>query len=307
MSYAKIHNLYDARAQEILKDPECYALEKIHGTAAYIRWQSGRVQFSSGGEDAVRFRALFDEGALAMAFRRLHGDATVTVYGEAYGGTQQGQAWRYGDVLRFVAYEVSMKGGWRDVPTADQIVRGLGLRFVAWTQVGTDLPSLDRERDAPSVEAQRCGMGAQPREGVVLRPIVERPIGNERVIAKHKRKEERETATFREVDREARVVYDSARAYADEWVTAERMRHVASRVRGTVGRALCLGDMRAILDAMVDDVYAESQTLWKRTEPDGTAEEIGEVPDTEEVRKALRRAASVRYGEWMRGRDTGRC
>ena len=285
MSYAKIHNLYDPRGQEILKDAECYALEKVQGTSAHLTWKNGRITYSSGGADASEFRALFDDAALTEAFRGLSGDAGATVYGEAYGGTQQGQAWRYGPSLRFVAFEVQAKGGFRPVPVAQGIVVALGLEFVPWKRVTTDLASLDAERDAPSLVARCRGMGVQPREGVVLRPLAERFVNNERAIAKHKRKEERETATYREVNAADAVVYENARAVADEWVTAERMRHVAARVSVNLGRALNVRDTPTVIAAMVEDVLIEGAS---------------EVPDTAEVRKELARAVPRRFNEWMK-------
>lgn len=285
MSYAKIHNLYDPRGQEILKDAECYALEKVHGTSAHLRWKDGRVTYSSGGADAAEFRALFDDAALSAAFRRAFGDEGATVYGEAYGGAQQGQAWRYGPSLRFVAFEVQTKGGWRDVPAAAAIVERLGLEFVPWVLVATDLATLDAQRDTPSIIAWRQGVGDRPREGVVLRPLAERFVGNDRVIAKHKRKEERETATYREVNAADAIVYENAKAVAAEWVTAERMRHVAAKVSVNLGRALNVHDTPTVIAAMVEDVMIEG---------------AGEVPDTADVRKELARAVPRRFNEWMK-------
>lgn len=285
MSYAKIHNLYRPEGQAILRDPECYALEKVHGTSSHWMWKDGRLTFSSGGADPVAFRALFDAETLAQRCGVLFGDETATVYGEAYGGTQQGQAWRYGPSLRFVVFEVMRKGGWRDVPTAAAIVESLGLEFVPWVRTPTDLAALDALRDAPSEIARRRGMGEQPREGVILRPLAERSIGNERVIAKHKRKEERETATFREVDPGAWQVLTDARAIAAEWVTAERMRHVAAKFAVTLGRPLTVRDTRAAIDAMQADI---------------TAEASGEFADSPEARKAIATAAQQAFAAWLR-------
>ena len=50
MGYRHIENLY--KSQTILQFRECWALEKIHGTSAHVRWSDGKVWFHSGGEKA---------------------------------------------------------------------------------------------------------------------------------------------------------------------------------------------------------------------------------------------------------------
>jgi len=69
MGYMHIENLY--RNQTILMFRECYALEKLHGTSAHIRWSDGKVHFRHGGEKRENFIALFDESALAAAFETI--------------------------------------------------------------------------------------------------------------------------------------------------------------------------------------------------------------------------------------------
>ena len=48
MGYLHIDNLY--KAQDILNFKTCYALEKIHGTSAHLKWDNGELTFFSGGE-----------------------------------------------------------------------------------------------------------------------------------------------------------------------------------------------------------------------------------------------------------------
>ncbi len=278
MSYLHIENLY--KRQEILYFREAYALEKIHGTSAHITFCDNRVLFSSGGEEHSAFLALFDPIALVAAFRKL-GHPHVVVYGEAYGGVQQAQAWRYGPTLRFVVFDVKIGDKWLFVPAAERTVtETLGLEFVHFTQVSTDLAALDAERDAPSVQAARNGVvGAQPREGVVLRPLVEMMLrSGERVIVKHKRDEERETATPRPVVDPSRLeVLADATRIAEEWVTPTRLEHVVSKLPGN----FMLGRVREVIDAMIADVLREG---------------AGEIVDSPEARKAIgRRTASLMF------------
>lgn len=151
MGYMHIDNLY--KDQRILMLRECYALEKIHGTSAHVTWnrsEHGReLRFFSGGEKYERFAALFPEKLLMDRFLTL-GHEAVTVYGEAYGGSQQGQKWRYGDSLRFIAFEVQVGETWLDVLNAHDVANKLGLEFVHYVKIGTDLAAIDAERDAPS-------------------------------------------------------------------------------------------------------------------------------------------------------------
>src|SRR5271166_2518811 len=104
MGYLHIENLY--KNQDILLFKECYALEKIHGTSAHVKWigrsvacgiaagctePPDRLIFFSGGEKHARFITLFDHEKLEQKFQELFPDQDVIVYGEAYGGSQQKQ------------------------------------------------------------------------------------------------------------------------------------------------------------------------------------------------------------------------
>ena len=269
MGYRHIDNLY--KDQWILLFRECFALEKIHGTSAHVSWTEAKgVRFSSGGEKHERFVKLFDEAALRTAFMGL-GHPTVIVYGEAYGGSQQGQKWRYGEALRFIAFEVAIGDAWLAVPNAHDVATKLGLDFVHYVKVPTDIVSLDSERDAPSEQARRNGIeGDQPREGVVLRPLVEMRDGRgDRVLAKHKRDEERETTTPRKVvDPGKLVVLTRANEIADEWVTPTRLAHVLDKLGPEVG----IERMRDVIAAMTEDVLREG---------------AGEIIDSREARGAI--------------------
>lgn len=267
MGYLHIDNLY--KNQDILLFKECYALEKIHGTSAHVSWRNGQVHFHSGGESYENFRKLFDLDKLKEGFESV-GHPEVTIYGEAYGGKQQRQSWRYGKDLKFIAFDVKIGEYWLDVPNANRVANKLGLEFVHWKRVSTDLAALDAERDAPSEQARRNGVeGDQPREGVVLRPIREfTDNGGHRIISKHKRAEERETRTVREVDDPAKLrVLEEAEAIAAEWVTPTRLEHVLDKL-GDVG----IQDTPKVIAAMIEDVVREAK---------------GEIVDSKEARRAI--------------------
>lgn len=275
VGYLHIDNLY--KNQTILLFRECYALEKIHGTSAHIRWSDGRVTLSSGGESHARFAALFDAEALSDAFRAI-GHPSVTVYGEAYGGRQQKQAWRYGAELRFVAFDVQVGECWLAVPQAQDVVNKLGLQFVDVNQTPTELAALDAQRDASSTQAMRNGVdGIRPREGVVLRPLIELTRNDgQRIIAKHKRDDERETKTPRAVVDPAKFAsLTDAAAIADEWVTPARLAHVIDKLPRGIGMEATADVIRA----MIGDVLREA---------------AGEIVDSREARAAIgKRAAQL--------------
>jgi hypothetical protein len=254
VGYLHIENLYKNQAILMLK--ECWALEKIHGTSAHIRWKDGQLTFFAGGEKHERFVALFDQPALAAAFAGDGmGHQDVTVYGEAYGGKQQGMGDTYGKELRFVVFDVKVGETWLAVPDAANVAAKLGLQFVWYTRTTTDISALDALRDRPSEQAVRNGVTDEPKraEGVVIRPIVELFTSDgSRIIAKHKRQDFRETLTPREVDASKLAVLQNAEAIAMEWVTPMRMDHVLQRIK-----ASDVKDTGRVIAAMLEDIERE--------------------------------------------------
>lgn len=187
MGYLHILNLY--ADQTILKFKECYALEKIHGTSANINYSNGTVNLFSGGEKYEKFAALFNKEALKEKIESL-GIEKIHIHGEAYGGKQQGMSATYGQDLKFIVFDVKIGDSWLDVPDAEKIALSLGLQFVHYEKVDTELETLNAQRDKDSVQAIRNGMGeGKHTEGIVLRPITEMNLKNgSRVIAKHSQK-----------------------------------------------------------------------------------------------------------------------
>ena len=313
MSYLHIQNLY--KEQTILLFKECYALEKIHGTSAHIHFNppvtptsTGRLTFSAGGESHNKFLSLFNEGELLKAFNDLGVpcDKSITIYGEAYGGSQQGMSHTYGPNLKFIVFDVQIGDCWLSVPDAEQIAKKLGLEFVHYVKVSlvkatlnalgimiveTSLSGVDQQRDACSVQAVRNGVvtpeefmsgKGKKREGVVLRPLIELTMNNgERVICTHKGEEFQETATPRKVVDPAKVkVMEDANAIANEWATATRLMHVLDKLPGH-----CLEKMRDIIAAMQEDVLREAK---------------GEIVESEAVKKAIGKKTVELYKSYLK-------
>ena len=258
MGYAHIDNLY--RNREIMIFREVFALEKIHGTSAYVAWRDNGLSFSSGGETHDRFVGLFDQAQLRERFALLGENARVTVYGEAYGGKQQGMKKLYGEQLRFITFDVNFDGHWLSVPDACILVHALGLEFVHYESGPATVEWIDAQRDAPSVQAVRNGVGeGLPREGVVLRPPIEVTKNNgERICAKHKAEAYKEMTTHRPLGNDP-VVLTAADEIANEWVTEMRLSHVLGALQAKHGQEMGLQNMRLVLDAMVEDVQREAK------------------------------------------------
>jgi len=284
MGYRHIDNLY--KYQDILLFKEVYACEKIHGTSSHISWKDGQVHLSPGGCKMSTFETIFDLDDLRERFIEL-GHDPVVVFGEQYGGKMQKMSDTYGKEPRFVAFEVKIGPTWLRVPDADDVAQKLGLEFVHYVKIPTTMEAIDAERDADSVQAIRNGMGpGKMREGVVLRPLVEvRNNRGERIMAKHKRDDFRETATPRKVgDPLKRLAGEKA---AREWVTNMRMEHVLDKIPGekTPQRT---GE---VIKAMLEDVIREGGE---------------EVVDNKNTRKAISSAAAKMYQLWLRQQEAER-
>ena len=277
MGYMHVPNLYRPEAQRILEFKRLFALEKIHGTSASVIWKDGKLSFFSGGASHALFVSIFDSEKLTALFTEKFGlvDYPVIIYGEAYGGKEQGMSATYGKDLKFVAFDVRVGYSWLAVPQACILVESMGLEFVSYAEIPATLETIDEQRDLPSTQARRNGiMASCIREGIVLRPPFEVTLNNgARLIAKHKRAEfaERGRPTV-ELDPTKREILEGAEAIADEWVTAMRLEHVLDHLKGELGREVMIQDIPKVIAAMTEDVLREAS---------------GEIVESKEARKAI--------------------
>lgn len=297
MGYMHIQNLY--KNQRILMFRRCWALEKVHGTGGHVSYHAGdhadpvpRIDFHAHGGVYLAFVDLFDRDQLLDRFARLGYRREVRVFGEVYGGRVMGMRETYGDAVRFIAFDVRVGDTFLSVPEAALVSADLGIEFVPFVEVSTDLAELDAARDAPSVVAERRGRGSdREREGVILRPLVEVLTADtdarHRICAKHKRASFSECATPQKVvNQEQLAVLTRADEIARQWVTPMRLTHV---VDGLPGPAVT--DMfaaRRVIAAMVEDVYREG---------------AGEVVASPEATQAIGRRTSELLQQWLRDRD----
>lgn len=282
MGYQKISNLY--KEQTILMFRECYALEKIHGSSAHVKWNHKEkvIKFFAGGESHVSFLKLFDVEFLQQKFLDMFPTSYVCVYGEVYGPCQK-MSHTYGKDLKFIGFDVQVDDLWINVPNAHDVCNKLNIEFVDYVKVSTDLESLNRERDKDSVQAIRNGCGeGKLREGVVLKPLIELTMNNgERIISKHKRDEFMETKTPREVNPEDFKILTEAKEVADEWVTENRMEHVLQKLPQDINTQ----DTLIVIKAMLEDVYIEAK---------------GEIVESKEVARAIMNKSSKMFIDRMK-------
>jgi len=256
MGYLHVDNLY--KNQTILLFKECYAMEKIHGTSAHIGWkfETKKVNFFTG-ENHKLFLSLFDEDQLRATFEATFPDQDAVIFGEHYAGKCQGMSHTYGKESKFIGFDVKVGNVWLNVPNAEDVCQEFGIEFVSYVKITTDLESLDKEMNCPSIQAARNGIPVpKQREGIVLRPLTEMRTNNgERVICKYKPEEFGETKTKREVNPEQLKILSDAKEIAEEWVTSMRLEHVLQKFpEGT-----SMESMGDIIKAMIEDVYREGK------------------------------------------------
>lgn len=282
MAYMHIDNLY--KNPDILLFRECYAMEKIHGTSANLAYGAKGLSLFAGGASMSEFAKLFDTALLEAVFEIIAPDRDMTVYGEAYGGKMQGMSGTYGDKLRFVVFEVQVGYCWLDVPKAESVALCLGLDFVPYRVVSTDIEVLNAEMHRPSEQAVKCGI-TEPkmREGIVLRPLIELTKNNgARVIAKHKNEEFAERAHQPKLSKKwTPEMQAEAESIADEWVTPMRMQHVIDKL-ATPHDIEQTGE---VIAAMIEDVFREAN---------------GEIVASPEARKMISRKTALMYKTWLR-------
>jgi hypothetical protein len=264
VGYLHIDNLY--AQQDILLFKRCYALEKIDGTSADIKWKENKLEYFYGSGSEANFEKLFDAAKLTQLFVDF-ARAEVTIYGEFYGGSLRKRSNVYGKDQRFIAFDVQIDGMWLAVPNMTEVCAYFGVDVVPWVEISTDVDAINTERDKPSVQATRNGVvGDRPREGVILRPLIEviKNNGN-RVIAKHKRDDFAERATPQKVEDPTKLkVLADAKAIADEWVVPERLRHVLDKLPSP--ETLSMERVREVIAAMQEDVKREAskEIVWGR-------------------------------------------
>ncbi len=277
MGYMHIENLYRERAQQVLQFKRVYSLEKVHGTSCNLEYKDNSgsriLSHFPGGESMDNFKNIFKGNdklipGLENFMNTMPGEGSLKIFGEGYGGKCQKQGFRYGDRFNFIVFDVQRGDFWLDVPDAEKVALELGLEFVPYVEISTDLAELDKERDALSIVAQRRGCGEQEREGIVIRPKFECTNAfGERIMAKHKGAKFSETKKITKVGEKPEVLTE-ANAIADNWCTEIRLEHVLDKIPNAQ-----MSDIPKVINAMLEDI---------------TREASGEIVINDDTKKAIR-------------------
>nr|WBF70379.1 hypothetical protein [Megavirus caiporensis] len=295
MGYMHIESLY--KCPEFFElFPQVYCMEKIHGTSTWIYFDPKQpIKFHSGGENGIAFRNIFDEFFLTNKLLQIASDnnwSLIKIHGEGYGGKQQGMSKTYGDMLKFIVFDIyvesvdpSVAPKFLNVPDAEKMASELNLEFVHYVCIENNPKLIEKESDSMSIQAIRNGLGSdKAREGVVIKPLVESVMPNgKRAIMKHKNADFWEIKSRRPLGERLQVV-ESINEIVEDWVTEQRFNHVIDRVlQNKVVKVLEISDIKILLNLMVEDVKRESE---------------GEVVWSEELVKAIRKKTAIMFKDY---------
>ena len=260
----------------------------VHNTSAHVKIipskKENGIELFSGGVSSEQFDKLVRPTVVDHCqknYDELPMDSlSFTLYGEAYGGSCQKMSNVYGKDLKFVVFDVKIETElhevWLNVPNAEDVTKKMGLEFVHYVKIPATLENINTERDKPSVQASRNGMGNDKwSEGVVLRPLIELTKNNgSRLICKHKRDEYRETKTKRKVSPEQLEVLENAKDIADEWVTEMRLIHALDKLGGSD-----MTIMPRLIPYMIEDIKreAEGEIVWSKEVSTAITRKTGQV------------------------------
>lgn len=183
----------------------------------------------------------------------------IIFYGEVYGGKCQKMSHVYGP-LNFIVFEVKVNDTWLTVPLAKVLADLAALPFVHFEEGPAEISWLNAQRDKPSVQAERNGLGEQYGEGIVIRPLKEMTDhwGN-RLMAKHKAEKYLEVRTPREIDPEKQARWEGATKVANEFMVPMRLEHVLDRLKagGINADELGLTALKHVIPACISDIKVE--------------------------------------------------
>lgn len=267
---------------------ELIATEKYHGTSANITQVHNKdPTFYSGGEIQKHFEDIFDKELIQRELDLLmvkNEWVSITVHGEAYGGPrifpkQMGNT--YGiDKPNFIVFDVRIidkqsKKRFLNFSDTEKIAELLKLDLVHYCKCPYEIIADNTDKILDWVEQQTnlpstCPFNTakNPREGVVIRPVVESTIGKkqDRAICKSLNENFKETKTVSinkdnvKKLKEKSLTFSKYDEIAEEWVTENRGRHVLDEIRSNRDdKKITMKDIRIFLDKIIEDIIAESE------------------------------------------------
>ena len=239
---------------------------------------------------------------------------TITIYGETYGGPrlfrkQMGDT--YGlDKPKFIVFDVAVdiigdrsnKRHFLNFSETEKIAEILKLDLVHYSKCPHEITPENTDKIIDWVEQQTnlpstCSYNTiqNPREGVVIRPVIESVIGprKDRAICKSLNENFKEVKTINiNTDKVKNLkakslVFSKYDAIAEAWATENRGRHVLDEIRSKRDdKKITVKDTRIFLDKMIDDIKAESNGEFDWPE---------DLKEDKDLRRAIGQEASMMF------------
>lgn len=261
---------------QILEEPEIVITEKIHGTNARFGYVDGKFRVGSrnneldvDGPDLQHFAF--------VGFLKSHGyigrieslpDDTkskgIIVFGEYFGGGIQREI-KYYDDKNFRIFDIMVGGELKDYDWVRDFANILCIPVVPELYRGKpDIAVINDLRSGPTM----CGTGM--REGIVIRPPMPKKVNIDKgyataeyLILKYRSPEFEETTSAKksqELDKNAQLYKHYAQAFAREYTTGPRLRHVIDQLREQGIQCEDMTSMGEVLKAMHKDISKEGYT-----------------------------------------------
>ena len=292
------------------------ATEKYHGTSTSIKQEhNGPLLYHSGGEVKSIFEGLFDKDYLTNTLNSLmekNSWKNITVYGETYGGPhlfpKQMSETYCKDHPSFIVFDIKVidnkdekgdKGHFLNFDETRLIANELKLDFVHYTECPWDVNIENKDKIIVWLEEQttlpsscKYNINNNPREGIVVRPVIESRIGPKvkRAICKNINEDFKEIKSNKA--KKSLSINDSIKAskydyFADTWATENRARHVLDEIRSNrEDKKITIKDIKLFLEKIVEDIRAES---------DGYFEWPTDEKDNQELKRTLYQTSSKKF------------
>jgi hypothetical protein len=262
--YPHLESLY--KHAEILDEEEVIVTEKLHGTNGRIGYVEGKVVVGSrnrnlsAGDDNAGFYDWVQKMCIPQKMEEKlsqeQKDQGIIFCGEFFGGNIQKEI-KYHDEKDFRVFAIRVGEDFIPWDAIYTTCAGLAMGVVPVIYTGKpDRAKLVDLRQGPSMINPK-----EPREGIVVVPTVpKRDRKGEWMIYKLKSPEFEERASLSHskpnLDNGA---YLSARAFANEFVTEQRLSHVIDHLKEQGTEASTIKEIRFVLEEMSRDIKREGE------------------------------------------------
>ncbi len=262
--YPHLESIY--KHAEILDEKEVVVTEKIHGTNGRIGYVEGKIvvgsrnhMLSAGNDNAGFFEWVYRLGIPQKLENKLspsQKEKGVIFCGEFFGSNIQKEI-KYQDTKDFLTFGIRIAQDFIPFEQLQGCCDGLGIGVVPLIYRGKpDRQLLIDLRSGPSLINPK-----EPREGIVITPAEpKRDRKDNWMIYKLKSPEFEERASLRHSKPNLdNSKYLTARAFANEYVTEQRLNHVIDHLKEDGIEATTIKEIRLVLEEMARDVRREGE------------------------------------------------